>query len=134
MRSYALGFLVAATAVIPPALAQQLRDPTRPPSFLVTASGVRAAPESDLILQTVLISPERRAVIINGRLLHVGEAIADLKVAEIRESEVLLKGGGEARTLLLYPAVEKRAQGAAESAPGDDSTRNKKKAPGAPEG
>ncbi|HZP94363.1 MAG TPA: hypothetical protein VFB20_16000 [Burkholderiales bacterium] len=134
MRRHAVGLLMAATAVIPAALAQQLRDPTRPPSFMATASGAYAVPESGLVLQTVLISPERRAVIINGRLLHLGEGIAGLKVAEIRESEVLLKGGGEARTLLLYPAVEKRAQGVTEPGPADDPTTKKKNAASTPKG
>ncbi|HWQ38266.1 MAG TPA: hypothetical protein VNM24_06565, partial [Burkholderiales bacterium] len=89
--------------------AQQLRDPTRPPAF-VAPSGQAAAPDgqSGLVLQTVLISQQRRNATISGRLLQVGESIGGLRVVEIRESAVVLQNGGERRTLELFPAVGKR--------------------------
>jgi MSHA biogenesis protein MshK len=97
----------ALTAVAADTFAQQLRDPTRPPSFVAPA-GTAAVRESDLVLQTVLISPERRAAIINGRLLRLGENIAGMQLMSISESEVQLRGRGESRTLHLFPAVNRR--------------------------
>jgi MSHA biogenesis protein MshK len=91
------------------AQAQQLRDPTRPPSFRQAAGRPdQAATESGLVLQTVLISPQRRNATVSGRLLKVGDTIAGWRVAEIRESAVLLQGRGEQRTLELFPSVTKR--------------------------
>ncbi len=91
------------------AQAQQLRDPTRPPSFVVSTE--RAAPfagDPGLVLQTVLISPQRRNATISGRLLYVGDSIAGMRLTEIRESAVVLRGDGRSRTLELFPAVAKR--------------------------
>jgi hypothetical protein len=82
----------ALTAVAADTFAQQLRDPTRPPSFVAPA-GTAAVRESDLVLQTVLISPERRAA---------------MQLMSISESEVQLRGRGESRTLHLFPAVNRR--------------------------
>lgn len=90
------------------AQAQQLRDPTRPPSFVVSATRTPAGTESGLVLQTVLISPQRRNATISGQLLHVGDRIAGMRLTEIRESAVVLQGEGERRTLELFPAVAKR--------------------------
>ena len=89
--------------------AQQLRDPTRPPSF--ASSGGRLTPvvtPTGLVLQTVLVSPQRRNATISGRLLEVGDSIAGMRVTEIRESAVVLQGPGEQRTLELFPSVGKR--------------------------
>ena len=91
------------------AQAQQLRDPMRPPSFV--APGGRSGQvvsESGLVLQTVLISPQRRNATVSGRLLNVGDSIAGMRVVEIRESAVVLQGAGGQRTLELFPSVEKR--------------------------
>lgn len=88
--------------------AQQLRDPTRPPSFVAPATRGPAVAESGLVLQTVLISPERRNATISGRLLQIGDRIAGMRVTEIRESAVVLQGDDERRTLELFPAVGKR--------------------------
>lgn len=101
---------------VPHAAAQQLRDPTRPPVFIAPrASSLEPAQSSELVLQTVLISPERRHVVINGRLLSIGQSISGLKVVAINESEVLLSGGAGARKLRLYPAVDKRVPRVADS-------------------
>jgi MSHA biogenesis protein MshK len=88
--------------------AQQLRDPTRPPNFAAARPEAAEAP-SDLVLQTVLVSPERRNATVNGRLVRVGDTVSGMRVIEIRESTVVLRGPGEQRTLSLFPAVEKRS-------------------------
>jgi MSHA biogenesis protein MshK len=97
--------------------AQQLRDPTRPPSFSA-ARPEAAEAASDLVLQTVLVSPERRNAIVNGRLVRVGDSVSGMRVIEIRESAVVLRGPGEQRTLSLFPAVEKRPGAGHAQSPG----------------
>jgi hypothetical protein len=86
--------------------AQQLRDPTRPPSeeYKVGASGARES-RSGMVLQTVLISPDRQAAVISGRLMSLGDTISGFRLAEIHESEVVMKGHSGTRTLRLFPDV-----------------------------
>jgi MSHA biogenesis protein MshK len=89
-----------------------LRDPTRPPAnALGTAKPVAAKPASRnrLVLQTVVISEQRRTAVINGRVMSVGDTISGFTVAKIREAEVVMKGSKGTRTLRLYPAVNKIA-------------------------
>lgn len=88
--------------------AQPLRDPTRPPAGVFTgdASGSgKSRPRSGMVLQTVLISPDRQAAVISGRLMSVGDTISGFRLAEIREGEVLMKGRNGTRTLQLFPGV-----------------------------
>ncbi|MGH8677795.1 MAG: hypothetical protein ACREUQ_05520 [Burkholderiales bacterium] len=121
-RIIVLGLSVA--SVVSAAAAQQLRDPTRPPTY-ISPSTTGEAPDqkdadqkSDLVLQTVLISPERRNVVINGKLLALGQSISGQKVIAIYESEVLLSGSDGALKLRLFPAVDKRRPRVAESGRG----------------
>jgi MSHA biogenesis protein MshK len=106
-----LRFVIASLIAVSMAdgFAQQLRDPTRPPGVGASRAGFAEAVPSDLVLQTVLVSPERRNAIVNGRLLRVGDSISGMRVIEIRESAVVLRGPGELRTLSLFPLVEKRS-------------------------
>ena len=104
-----VAWVLILAAMAMPGLAQPLRDPTRPPSFTMPTSGEESV-QSDLVLQTVLVSAERRNATVNGRLVRVGDTVAGMRVIEIRESAVVLQGNGEQRTLLLFPAVEKRSQ------------------------
>jgi len=60
-----------------------------------------------MVLQTVLISEQRRAAVISGRVLSVGDTVSGYRLAEIREGEVVMEGSRGTRTLRLYPAVSK---------------------------
>ena len=93
------------------ALAQPLRDPTRPPGGATvpakkTNSG-KARSHEGMVLQTVLVSSDRRRAVISGRLMAVGERIGSYRLQEIRDSEVVMKGPGGTRTLRLFPSVTK---------------------------
>jgi hypothetical protein len=89
---------------------QDLRDPTRPPFFARASSTVKEAsqPAADLVLQTVLVSPQRRNAVISGRLVHLGDSISGMRVVAIRESEVVLRSELELRTLQLFPGIAKQ--------------------------
>jgi hypothetical protein len=105
---YILGlamFLVSFTSV-----AEQLRDPTRPPSSThgkaPSRGVVKPKPQPKLVLQTILISGDRRAAVISDRLMFVGDTISGYRLSEIRTGEVLLRKGKRAtRTLELFPDV-----------------------------
>ena len=91
----ALGAALAACA--PLAAAQALRDPTRPPViFGRTGAGgnVSRTRDAEWVLQSVLLSPERRYAIINGEVLALGGSVAGAELVAIREGEVTLRAGG----------------------------------------
>ena len=91
--------------------AQPLRDPTRPPpgAFAVSKAGGKPVARKTMTLQTVLISPQRRTVVISGRVMSIGDRMDGYRLVEIREAEVVMRGSKGTRTLRLYPAVSKVA-------------------------
>ena len=94
------------------AWAETLPDPTRPPAFLFAPTdGDGPAAESTgggLILQSVLIAPNRRSAIIGGKALSIGDRLGDFTLVRVSEGEVQLRGPEGSRTLKLFPGVTKR--------------------------
>ncbi|MFJ7566543.1 hypothetical protein ACIQW9_06240 [Herminiimonas sp. NPDC097707] len=92
---------------LPSAWAQQLRDPTQPPSLLMQ-DGAATSGSGETVLQSVFISPTRRAAIISGQTVRLGEKFNGSTLVKITESEVVLRNGGELQTLKLFPGIGKR--------------------------
>ena len=90
-----------------PARAENLPDPTRPPSEFEAAAGGAVAPSGPM-LQTVLISPRQKVAIINGETVKLGGMYGSARVVKISESGVVLNEGGSLQTLKLFPGVEKK--------------------------
>ena len=110
-RQLAAGLAIALFSLT--TAAQPLRDPTRPaidesPAVAKPVAG-NTGMRNRMTLQTVVISAERRTVVISGRVMSVGDSIFGFRLAEIREAEVVMKGSKGTRTLRLYPAVNKVA-------------------------
>jgi MSHA biogenesis protein MshK len=125
--------LGAALAVCAPfAAAQALRDPTRPPiNFGRTGEGgiVSRSRDAEWVLQSVLLSPERRYAIINGEVLSLGGSVAGAELVAIREGEVTLRAGGALRTVRLFPDVDMHSEAVPQSQqPKQDSVRPRAKA------
>jgi MSHA biogenesis protein MshK len=91
-----------------PAPAQPIADPTRPPEGFA-AEDPTAAEAGAPVLQSVLLSPTRKAAIINGRLVRLGEKWGDAVLVRVSENEAVLKSGEAIQVLKLHPRVEKRA-------------------------
>ena len=107
----ALGAALAACA--PLAAAQSMRDPTRPPAFFGrSGEGGNASRgrDAEWVLQSVLLSPERRYAIINGEVLALGGSVAGAELVAIREGEVTLRAGGVLRTVRLFPDVDMHSE------------------------
>lgn len=70
------------------------------------ASGVEA--QQTLVkqgLQSVIISPQRKAAVINGQMVELGDKVGDARLIEVRETSVILQGAQGRRTMELYPGV-----------------------------
>lgn len=104
MRHTSIMLVLVCMAAASTAVAQALRDPTRPPAG--SEKGIGSKPEhSGWILQSVLISPERRYAIINGEVVAIGGAIAGAELVAIVEGRVTLRTQDGLRIVRLFPDV-----------------------------
>ena len=97
------------------AAAQTLRDPTRPPAASAKGAAGKIGP-SGWILQSVLISPERRYAIINGEVVPIGGSIAGAELVAVAAERVTLRTREGLRVVHLFPDVTRL--GAADASPG----------------
>ncbi|MES1980990.1 MAG: hypothetical protein V4443_00815 [Pseudomonadota bacterium] len=84
-----------------PVCAWALADPTQPPG----PSAQSVAIESNR-LQTVIISPLRRAAIIDGQMVELGAKHGDVRLIEVSEGGVVLSGENGRTILHLFPGIE----------------------------
>lgn len=104
--------VLTALAASPAAAAQAtLPDPTRPPAASAD-EGTRTAPAREGSplhrLQSVLISPERKLAVIDGRTVLLGGRIDDATVVAITETGVTLRRGERTEVLPLNAGVQKK--------------------------
>lgn len=91
------------------ALAQNnLPDPTRPPASMHAGGAAATAGPGEPVLQSVLISPQRKVAVISGETVQVGDRVGEARVMRISEGEVVLARDGKPQSLKLYPGIEKR--------------------------
>lgn len=99
------------------AQAETLTDPTRPAFELISnasssvsnagTAGNTSNGNLQFVLQSVRISPQRRAATINGVNVEIGETIGNATLVAVRESSVLLKSAqGTIQELALFPSVQ----------------------------
>ena len=108
-RLLALGFGLGLASVVP-AQTGPLVDPTRPPN--ASPESAAAVAVAGPRLQSVLISPTRRAAAISGTPVALGGAYGGARVEDINESAVVLRYPDRRETLHLLPGGDKRARGA----------------------
>ena len=100
----------AVLAFMPVAASPQVvNDPTRPPDgFAAGDPGAAGDAGGGLVLQSVMISPSRKAAIINGEMVRLGEKYGDAVLIKVTENEVVLKSGNATQVLKMYPGVENK--------------------------
>ena len=120
-RAWILGCSAAAAlACCLPAAAQALRDPTRPPAFLMPGgAGARAAAPatSGPQLQSILIARQpggRHVAVIDGETVRLGDSYKGARVARMSANEVELVRGNERRVLKLNAPASAPAAGRVE--------------------
>jgi MSHA biogenesis protein MshK len=109
MNSIVFIFMMTLALALPAHAADvfdSLPDPTRPAS--APSEGVTSAVQG-LVLQSVLIAPQRRLAVINGRTLAIGERIDGATVVDIQAHEVVLKRASGDLTLRLVPRYVSRS-------------------------
>lgn len=84
-----------------------LEDPMRP-SGSAAMGRPGGAGRATLELTSTMVSRERRAATINGKVVQVGERIGDARVVEILPSLVRLRKGNRELVLRLLPAGVKK--------------------------
>ena len=109
LKTYGTLILFGLTMFVCPSFAD-LRDPTRPPEFLMDKSDTAsssgketggAVAISGLVLTSTMISPSRRAAVINGEVVNKGDKVGNMTVVDIKPFKVLLKGASERLILTL---------------------------------
>ena len=114
------------------ALAQALKDPTRPPIGYAGDDYETGEVATGPVLQSVMISPTRKSAIINGEVVRLGARYGNAVLVKIAEHEVVLRSGEDTQVLKMYPGVEKREHapdrgkargGAEDAAKGDTAPR-----------
>jgi MSHA biogenesis protein MshK len=110
LRVLLAAFLLCAPQI---AAADSLPDPTLP-AIDLNSSGTGCAADvvpDDAVprgLQSVIISPQYRAAIINGETVSLGGKYGDSRLVEVRENSVVLQNAQGRRVLELFPKVSIR--------------------------
>lgn len=88
-----------------PVHAADLPDPTRPPSSIFAPV---AGPAEDLSsgLHSIIISDIRRAAIIDGKTVELGEEHGGARLVEVNEGGVVLQRAQSRQVLSLFPGVK----------------------------
>lgn len=102
-------WLTASWAAVPFSYAESLPDPTRPYGFAAPVSNTSPDVATGPILQSITVGPDRRAAIISGQAVKVGDLYRGARVTRITETEVTLAQGRNIRVLKLFAGLEKRA-------------------------
>lgn len=87
--------------------AGELSDPTLPPVSIAAPldESIKVKENQPVGLQFVLISPHRRAAIIDGQTVELGGRFGGGKLIEVNETNVVLKTPQGRQVLTLYPDV-----------------------------
>lgn len=127
-RGFSRYFWVFASLCAAPlaVLAQTLTDPTKPPAEISATPDGQAAAPKDSGLQSIIISPTRRAAIINGQTVELGAKHGETKLVEVSESGVVLQGAQGRQVLALFPGVEIKMKGPSKENDMKHTTQKKK--------
>ena len=100
------------SSVLYPLMAEDLPDPTRlPASIFAPVGGVGVTHEMPAEnhargLHTIIISETRRAAIIDGQTVELGEEHSGARLIEVNEGGVVLERGQSRQVLPLFPDIK----------------------------
>lgn len=100
---------VAAIAFLVPGAVFAFSDPTQPMGRAATSRAAPSRPAGP-VLQSTLVSPQRRLAVISGKQVRVGDTVNGAVVTEISQYEVRIRQGGRETTLRLLPKLNKEQE------------------------
>ena len=106
-----LAFCGSALLPAATAAAEVLADPTRPPAIMSMPAGTSAEAAQRPVLQSIIITPHGRSAIIDDERVELHGRFRDAQVAQITETEVVLRSKTGIETLRMYPGIEKTVRG-----------------------
>jgi MSHA biogenesis protein MshK len=125
---YAASVLFLPISFVSPLHAEDLPDPTRPPAsiFAPAAGAGREATENQSTgLHSIIISATRRAAIIDGQTVELGEEHGNARLIEVNEGSVVLQRAQSRQVLTLFPDVKiTNRKSVKRELPGKDSLNN----------
>lgn len=95
------------------AQAQALTDPMRPPAFAAPAAAGVQSWGGEPVLQSTLLSKDRRIAMIDGKPMKVGDRIGSARIVSIDQNTVTLREAKRITVLHLYQGVKVTGPGAA---------------------
>ena len=107
-----IAFALFAAAGTAGAVIGELPDPTRPLSGRTVAPSPKPAlapVQAPSVLQSILVSAQRRLAVISGRTVRVGDQVGDAVVTEILPYEVVLQRNGQEVRMRLMSRLNKQA-------------------------
>lgn len=104
-RIWLAALLLALSAT---ATAAELRDPTRPGWQPPRPTAATDKPTGNP-LTAIIIGPQKRLALINGRYLAVGDRFGDAKLTQITFDYVVLRSASGERMLRLTPPLDSRS-------------------------
>ncbi|MBX3622899.1 MAG: hypothetical protein KF891_23260 [Rhizobacter sp.] len=112
MTTWRVPFALCLIACTQAGAEEALPDPTRPPAGLQSAGAASSPAEAGvLVLQSVLRGTGRRpAAVISGQLVPLGGLVGELRLAQVHERSVQLRGPEGTTTLTLMPEIQKFAR------------------------
>jgi hypothetical protein len=94
------------------AIAQEARDPTRPPAGagVQASDGVKAESAPQALEGTAIVMRDGKPYLASGtRLYAVGQQIGPHKIERITETEVWLRNGGQVQKIQRFEGIQRRA-------------------------
>ena len=104
-----LGLVAGANA------ADDWSDPTRP--YTGQRPAAQARPGDGMVLQSTIVSRDRRLAVVNGRRYQAGDRIGRWQVVAIGPTEVVLRDARQEKRLRLLPATSYKQQRLVEAKP-----------------
>lgn len=75
--------------------------------FVVTGNAYSVARPVGPVLQSTLVSPQRKSAVISGRSVKIGDTFEGALITDITPYEVRLSKGGTQTSLRLLPKLAK---------------------------
>ncbi len=100
------GLVTGLLVAVEGAGAKPLADPTRPSGYVSaeTPKSVVSIARKEMKVDSILISPRRKVVVINGRVFAEGDFLGDIEITEIGQSGIGVSKNG--RTFYLTPVIQ----------------------------